>query len=87
MVATSPGPQARPVDLPPTPCSTSQQASSSGNLTRNSWRVLAAGRSIPWVAEPLGHAKPALTPRVYVHAPPVDEQDPAFADFGGPGRP
>jgi len=49
--------------------------------------ALAAGRSIRWVGEQLGHANPALTLRVYAHALPVDEQDLAFANFGGPGRP
>ena len=46
--------------------------------------ALAAGRSIRWVAEQLGHANPELTLRVYAHALPVDEADLAFADFGGP---
>jgi len=45
--------------------------------------ALDAGRSIRWVAEQLGHANPELTLRVYAHAMPVDEQDLAFADFGG----
>ncbi len=45
--------------------------------------ALAAGRSIRWVAEQLGHSNPELTLRVYAHAMPVDEQDLAFADFGG----
>ncbi len=35
------------------------------------------------VAEQLGHSNPELTLRVYAHAMPVDEQDLAFADFGG----
>ena len=43
----------------------------------------AAGRSIRWDAEQLGHANPELTLRVYAHALPVDEADLAFADFGG----
>ncbi len=42
-----------------------------------------AGRSVPWVSEQLGHSNPELTLRVYAHAMPVDEQDLAFADFGG----
>ena len=45
--------------------------------------ALAAGRSIRWVAEQLGHANPELTLRVYAHALPVTEADLAFADFGG----
>jgi len=45
--------------------------------------ALAAGRSIRWVAEQLGHSNPELTLRVYAHAMPVDECDLAFADFGG----
>ena len=45
--------------------------------------ALAAGRSIRWVAEQLGHSNPELTLRVYAHAMPVDESDLAFADFGG----
>ncbi|MCZ7618902.1 MAG: tyrosine-type recombinase/integrase [Myxococcota bacterium] len=50
--------------------------------------ALAAGRSIRWVAEQLGHANPELTLRVYAHVIPVDDQDLAFVDFsGGPGRP
>jgi integrase len=50
--------------------------------------ALAAGRSIRWVAEQLGHANPELTLRVYAHAMPVDEQDLGFVDFeSGPGRP
>jgi len=53
--------------------------------------ALAAGRSIRWVSEQLGHANPELTLRVYAHAMPVEEHDLAFADFGSdgnsPGRP
>ncbi len=45
--------------------------------------ALNAGRSIRWVAEQLGHSNPELTLRVYAHALPVEEQDLAFADFGG----
>ena len=48
--------------------------------------ALAAGRSIRWVAEQLGHSNPELTLRTYAHALPVEESDLAFADFG-PGRP
>ena len=45
--------------------------------------ALAAGRSIRWVADQLGHSNPELTLRVDAHAMPVDECDLAFADFGG----
>lgn len=52
--------------------------------------ALAAGRSVRWVAEQLGHSNPELTLRVYAHALPVDEADLAFADFarapGGASR-
>jgi hypothetical protein len=44
--------------------------------------ALAAGKSIRWVAEQLGHANPELTMRVYAHALPAEEGDLAFADFG-----
>ena len=44
--------------------------------------ALAAGKSIRWVAEQLGHANPELTMRVYAHALPSEESDLAFADFG-----
>jgi len=43
--------------------------------------ALAAGRSIRWVAEQLGHANPEFTLRVYAHALPVRDEDLAFADF------
>jgi hypothetical protein len=49
--------------------------------------ALQAGKSIRWVADVLGHADPALTLRVYVHAMREAESDPSFADFGGPARP
>ena len=48
--------------------------------------ALAAGRSIRWVADQLGHQNPELTLRTYAHALPVDEADLAFADFGAPAR-
>lgn len=44
--------------------------------------ALQAGRSLRFVAEPLGHANPALTLRVHAHAVPVEGGDLAFADFG-----
>lgn len=40
---------------------------------------LAAGRSVRWVADQLGHADPGLTLRVYAHALPTEEHDLAFA--------
>jgi hypothetical protein len=43
--------------------------------------ALAAGKSIRWVAEQLGHANPELTMRVYAHAMPTEEGDLTFADF------
>ncbi len=49
--------------------------------------ALAAGKSIRWVADQLGHADPALTLRVYAHVIPEEENDLSFLDFGGPGRP
>ena len=45
--------------------------------------ALEAGRSLRWVADQLGHSSPELTLRTYAHAMPVDDQDLAFADFGG----
>ena len=50
--------------------------------------ALHAGKSIRWVADQLGHAKPELTLRVYCHAMRREEEDLSFADFGdGTGRP
>jgi integrase len=59
------------------------------HCTRHTWATLAlqAGKSVPWVADQLGHSDPALTLRVYAHAMREEEQDLSFADFGGPGRP
>ena len=48
--------------------------------------ALAAGCSIRWVAEQLGHSNPELTLRVYAHAMPVEEHDLAFADFARAGE-
>lgn len=54
-------------------------------------RALAAGKSVRWVAEQLGHANPELTLRTYAHVLPDREEDLSFADFVGvsdaPGRP
>jgi len=49
--------------------------------------ALAAGKSIRWVADQLGHSDPALTLRVYAHAMCDEETDLSFADFCGPRRP
>lgn len=47
------------------------------HCTRHTWATfaLAAGRSVRWVADMLGHADPALTLRVYAHAMPAEEAD------------
>ncbi|HXK24314.1 MAG TPA: site-specific integrase, partial [Myxococcota bacterium] len=54
-------------------------------------RALAAGKSVRWVADQLGHANPELTLRTYAHVLPDREEDLAFADFvsvsDAPGRP
>jgi len=49
--------------------------------------ALAAGKSVRWVADQLGHADPALTLRVYAHAIPDEETDLSFLNFDVPGRP
>jgi len=49
--------------------------------------ALAAGRSLRWVADQLGHANPELTLRAYAHALPAEAGDLSFADFEGTGRP
>ena len=56
--------------------------------TRHTWASLAlqAGRSIRWVADPLGHADPAMTLRVYAHLIPNDEPDLSFLDFESANR-
>ena len=43
--------------------------------------ALAAGKSIRWVAEQLGHANPELTLRVYAHVLPSEGGDLTFKDF------
>ena len=52
--------------------------------------ALAAGKSIRWVVDQLGHASPMLTLKTYAHAMHDEETDLSFAEFGesvGPGRP
>ena len=49
--------------------------------------ALAAGKSLRWVAEQLGHQNPEFTLRTYAHLMPQEETDLSFADFGDPGRP
>ncbi len=55
-------------------------------VTGYAWAIFAlqAGKSIRWVADQLGHADPALTLRVYVHAMLDEEIDLPFSEFGGP---
>ncbi len=56
--------------------------------TRHTWAIfaLAAGKSVRWVADQLGHADPALTLRVYAHAIQDEESDLSFANFGDSKR-
>ena len=58
------------------------------HCARHTWATaaLAAGKSIRWVADQLGHSDPALTLRVYAHAMPEEETDLSFAEFGGSER-
>jgi hypothetical protein len=49
--------------------------------------ALQAGKNVRWVADQLGHAKPALTLEVYAHAMRDDDVDLSFADFGAPRQP
>jgi len=46
-----------------------------------------AGRSVRWIADPLGHADPVLTLRVYAHAMRQEESDLSFATCGALKRP
>ena len=57
-----------------------------------SWATwaLRAGKSVRWVAQPLGHQDPAFTLRVYAHAMREEEKDshsPSSAAPDGPIRP
>jgi integrase len=45
--------------------------------------ALAAGKSLRWVADQLGHSSPAFTLKTYAHAMPEEEVDLSFASFGG----
>jgi integrase len=56
--------------------------------TRHTWATfaLAAGKSVRWVADQLGHADAALTLRVYAHAIQDEESDLSFANFGDSKR-
>jgi integrase len=62
------------------------------HCTRHSYAslALAAGKSVRWVAEQLGHSNPELTLRTYAHVLRHEETDLSFADFGsssgGAGR-
>jgi integrase len=50
--------------------------------------ALAAGKSVKWVADQLGHSSPMLTLKTYAHAMSEEEVDLSFATFGeSPKRP
>jgi hypothetical protein len=50
--------------------------------------ALAAGKSVKWVADQLGHSSPMLTLKTYAHAMREEEVDLSFATFGeSPERP
>jgi len=59
------------------------------HATRHTWAsmALAAGKSVRWVADQLGHSSPMLTLKTYAHAMREEEADLSFAEFGSPGRP
>ena len=48
--------------------------------------ALAAGKSVRWVADQLGHSSPVLTLKTYAHAMPEEEVDLSFASFGDSPR-
>ena len=56
------------------------------HAARHTWATLAlqAGKNIRWVADPLGHADPALTLRVYAHAMREAEPDLSFVALASP---
>ncbi len=47
--------------------------------------ALAAGKSVRWVAEQLGHSSPMLTLKTYAHVMREEETDLSFAEFGPVG--
>jgi hypothetical protein len=55
--------------------------------------ALASGKSLRWVADPLGHSSPMLTLKTYAHSMQDEETDLCFVDFtalsapNGPIRP
>ncbi len=49
--------------------------------------TLAAGKSVRWVAEQLGHSNAAFTLRVYAHVLPSEEGDLSAVDFAARGSP
>ena len=59
------------------------------HCTRHTWATMAsaAGKSVRWIADQLGHADPALTLRVYAHAMRQEESDLSFATCGALKRP
>ncbi len=62
------------------------------HCTRHTWASFAgaAGKSIRWIADQLGHSSPMLTLRTYSHVIREEEVDLSFADFestDGPRRP
>ncbi len=58
------------------------------HTTRHTWAsmALAAGKSVRWVADQLGHSSPTLTLKTYAHAMREEEVDLSFAEFGSPKR-
>ena len=44
--------------------------------------ALAAGKSVRWVADQLGHSSPMLTLKTYAHVMREEEVDLSFATFG-----
>ena len=54
------------------------------HCTRHTWasRAVAAGKSVRWVADQLGHASPMLTLKTYAHAMNEEAGDLSFAEFG-----
>jgi integrase len=59
------------------------------HCTRHTWAsmALAAGKSVRWVADQLGHASPMLTLKTYAHAMREEEGDLGFADFASRDSP